>query len=197
MSIPRGVERSWVRAVVWQAAVLLLLLNPGAVCVAVGQSAPGDAAPAATEPPRREESGDGPAILAGQEAVLGPMVGMSETLPGQCRMAGANIDRNIITVTYNCSGGDVVVTLRHISTAPSGATKTEHFGIAVESGAPPEGFVDALVKLVRAHEAKVQWMWPTGAAGRPRRFPSLSLIVAGVALVGVAVGVLARRRRTR
>jgi len=138
-------------------------------------------------------------IPPGQEEVLAGMLGRGASLPGPCNLAGAEVDHNIIKSTYNCPQGEVVFELRHPSEAPNGASQTAQFGVVLRSGTPPDGFIDALVALIRSKEGAFQWkrMEPpapvqSGTGSGSRRVP---ILVAGVVAI-VVLGWILRRRRS-
>ena len=134
-------------------------------------------------------------IPPGQEEQLANMLGRGATLPGQCQFARAQVDQSVISSTYTCPQGEVVVELAHPSVAASDAATTEKFAIAVREGAAPPEFLEGLLERIRAEEAAVEWAW-TGAspvtAGPTgyRRIVTLSVLLA----VTVAGWWLMRRR---
>src|SRR5207244_1016996 len=93
----------------------------------------------------------------GQEELLADILGRGAALPGKCTLAAGQIAGGVIAATYNCSGGEVVVELRHPAKAPAGARRTSRFAIVVRSGSPARGLLDALAARIRSREAAFQW----------------------------------------
>jgi hypothetical protein len=102
-----------------------------------------------------------PAIEPGQEALLTTLLGHDASLPNDCDFSDGAIEYSVITATYRCNAGIVVLRLVHSSHAPKGALLTESFAISVENGAPPESLVDAVAASVRDHEQDFEWTWNT------------------------------------
>lgn len=136
--------------------------------------------------------GGAPVIPAGQEGLLGEMLGLGAVLPGDCKFSGGGAEAAAVRATYACPGGEVVVELRHRGDAPGGAAQTAQFAVIVQSGSPPAGFADALATRIREREARFQWKW-TGrpAAGERHRVLPLA---AGALAVLVVLAWLWRRR---
>jgi hypothetical protein len=112
--------------------------------------------------PARASDGDDlgePAIEPGQEELLTTLLGRDASLPNDCEFSDGAIEYSVITATYRCSAGVVVLRLVHSSHAPKGAQVTEAFAISIENGAPPESLVDAVAAQVRAHEQDFEWTW--------------------------------------
>lgn len=112
----------------------------------------------------QSRAGDGdelsePSIEPGQEDVLAKLLGQGTTLPNACEFTDGAIEYSVITATYRCNAGVVVLQLVHSSRAPKDAVLTETFAISIESGAPPESLVDAVAAQVRTHESDFEWSW--------------------------------------
>lgn len=127
-------------------------------------------------------------IEPGQEELLAAIVGRGKTLPGGCKLTEGQIDRTVIRGTYGCSSGDVVIEWKAIGDGSDPAAVSEKFGLFVVKGAPPDGFLDALVAEVRANEATFQWKatireeTPGVTSLAPMFLVGLGLIAAGWAL---------------
>lgn len=132
-------------------------------------------------------------IEPGAEQLLAAMLGSGETLSGGCKLADGRIERTAVVATYTCSGGEVVLQLDHPDVAPPGGVRTERFAIAVKSGTPPAGFVDAVAERIRAREGTFQWK-TLGGATQQRHWvlPAVAAAAAAVLLVW-ALRRLARR----
>lgn len=100
-----------------------------------------------------------PAIGPGQEALLAAMLGKGVKLPAACELADGQTDYSVITATYTCKLGVVVLELVHPRHAEPTTTQTEQFAIIVESGSPPESLTDAVADLIRARESEFEWTW--------------------------------------
>ena len=136
--------------------------------------------------------GGAPVIPSGQEELLAEMFGRGLELPGGCKFTGGGADPAAIHGNYACAGGEIVVELRHPSTAPSGALQTAQFAVVVRSGTPPAGFLESLATRIREREAAFHWKWLGRPTGRGTR--RMVLVAAG-ALVALAVVVVLWRRR--
>lgn len=131
-------------------------------------------------------------IPAGQDELMADIVGRGETLPGDCKFTGGQVEGALIRASYACSGGEVVYELRHPSAAPSGAITTAQFAVVLRSGSPPAGFADALVSRIRSREAAFQWT----QVGPPRAQVSVSTVVlVGAGVLALAAVAWAVRRR--
>lgn len=101
-----------------------------------------------------------PVLPAGQESLFSEMLGGSEPLPGDCRLAGANVTTRQVTGRYQCGGtpGEVVVELHHPATAPPGSTNAGALSVyARTAAAKPLGLFDAVLGRVRARAPAVRW----------------------------------------
>jgi len=105
-------------------------------------------------------------IPAGQDQLLGAMLGRGEMFPGACRLSAGGARVGSIDATFSCADGKIVLELMHPSRAPSAAIHTEQFAIQVREGDPAPGFIDAFVARVRGHEAAFLWRLPEGRSGR-------------------------------
>ena len=103
---------------------------------------------------------DSPGIPPGQEELLGTMLGVGATLPGDCKLASAEVQYAIVNATYSCPGGGAVFQLVHPSMAPATAIQTASFAITLQSGSPPRSLTDKLVSLLRSREDSFEWTWP-------------------------------------
>jgi hypothetical protein len=97
-------------------------------------------------------------IEPGQETVLAAMLGGSATLPGECRLESASVDKSVVVAQYACADGRPRVELHHPSQAPPAAARTERFAVVLppQRGAS-QAFVDALVGRIRAREGEFRW----------------------------------------
>src|SRR5437763_16333505 len=84
-------------------------------------------------------------IPPGQEEVLGAMLGKDGGLPGNCTLGTGDVQKTVVSATYACPKGAVVVELTHPDVAAAGATRTEKFAVRIESGTPPPDFQNALL----------------------------------------------------
>src|SRR5882724_10637410 len=84
------------------------------------------------------------AIPAGQENVLGTLLGRGIDLPGGCRLASGGVEPTGVTAEYHCRDGAVVLELRHPDDAPLAALRTKRFAI-VPRGAVPSDLTEALL----------------------------------------------------
>jgi len=137
-------------------------------------------------------------IPAGKDEVLGQMLGGADALPGSCTFADGQALRTSVRATYKCPSGDVVFELQHPSKAPAGATQTARFAIKLQSGSPPEGFTDALVARIRAHETGFEWTWIGSSSAKGGGLWSrsgLALLGGAVMLGGLALLLIRRRGR--
>ena len=96
-------------------------------------------------------------IQPGAEPLFSDMLGSGPTLPGGCTFRNGQIERTSVLATYACGGGQVVLQLLHPEIGPRGGVRTRRFAIAVKSGAPPAGLVEAVAERVRAREAAFEW----------------------------------------
>lgn len=141
------------------------------------------------------------AIKPGTESLLGDMLGRGESLAGNCTLSDGKIARTSVLATYTCGEAHVVLQLVHPASAPSGGVRTERFAISVQSGTPPEGFVEAVAAKIRAREAGFEWLEVGEAnasgerAAAQRR--SVLTLAAGAVAATVAVWMLRRRARSR
>ena len=96
----------------------------------------------------------------------------------------------------------MVFELSHPSKAPAGATKTARFAIALVSGSPPAGMVDALAAHIRAHETAFVWKileTPRQGLSASSIGESAPVLLAAAGILGLAVlgWALWRRRLAR
>jgi GDSL-like Lipase/Acylhydrolase family len=149
-------------------------------------------AAAAEAPPSFEH-----VIPAGQDEVLGKILGLGVALPGGCSLARGNAAGAVVTVEYACSAGKVVFELRHPDDAPADALRTERFAVVLRSGSVPPGLLDALASLIRANEGGFHWketeQGQSTLAGMIRVF-GVAAALSGIVAVGLAVQFLLRRR---
>lgn len=108
-------------------------------------------------------------ILPGQEDLVAGMVGKGAALPGECKWAGASIERVVVVSKYTCAGGEVALELRHPSQGAGAAARTQSFAVFTKSGSPPPGLVDAVASSVRAGEATFRWSKAPGPPPGERR----------------------------
>lgn len=141
-----------------------------------------------------EPSDDKEAVIPpGKEELLGEMLGLGATFPGDCKFATGEADGPAIRVTYTCPTGEVVFQLVHPSRAALTATKTDRFAVTLQSGSPPDGLAAALVSRIRSREGAFEWMWV--GKGRRSRSSGPTTLLAAAGLLGiVALGWLVRRR---
>jgi hypothetical protein len=140
------------------------------------------------------QSPDDHVVPPGQEELLADMLGRGETLPGQCRFGSGQVSGQVVLGTYTCPGGEVVVELRHPSTAATDNPRTERFAVAVRSGTAPAELTTALVERIRAREGDFEWVsrsQPAPAAASGRRYPVFAALLAAALLFWVL-----RRRRS-
>jgi hypothetical protein len=162
-----------------------------AVLAAMAVAGIASAQPASEEPAGQPEEY---VIRPGVEPLVSEMLGSGQTLPGQCTFSDGRIERTAVVATYTCGAASVVVQLIHPSAAPSGGVRTQRFVIAVKSGAPPTGLVEALADRIRAREAEFEW---TDLGGGGRRTRRVAVGVAAVAAVAIVLFWALRRRSTR
>ncbi len=136
-------------------------------------------------------------VPAGQEELVGAMLGNGVALPGDCKLVSGNLEKTTITATYACSSGDVVVALTHPANAPTDATRTDKFALRVERGTVPPELQSVLLSRIRERESEFQWTHPVASPGAEPTSPS-GAAVFGVLMLGVLVlaALLLRRRRT-
>ena len=138
-------------------------------------------------------------ISPGQEDVLGAMLGKDGGLPGGCTLTTGDVEKTIVKATYACPKGDVVVALTHPGAAPAGATRTEKFGVRIESGTPPPDLQNALLARIRERETDFRWTVPppTPVTDQPRTVSGPRLSGAIVLTFLLLVVLLLWRRRGR
>ena len=138
-------------------------------------------------------------ISPGQEEILGAMLGKDGGVPGGCALTTGDVEKTIVKATYTCPKGDVVVELTHPDAAPADATRTQKFGVRIDSGTPPPEFQNALVARIRERETDFSWTVPprTPVTEEPPRTTSglSGAIVLALLLLGVLL--LWRRRRAK
>lgn len=152
-----------------------------------------------------ERVAEGTSVVApGREAFLADMLGRGATLPGACTFTSGQIDGPLISGTYQCADGTVIVELRHPDAAPATATRTAQFAIAVRSGSPPADFVKTLETRIRSREAAFAWTAPapTPTALPARREPTAPrdtalLFAGGLLLLALVAWMFGRRMRWR
>ncbi len=96
-------------------------------------------------------------IEPGAEKLFGDMLGGGDSLPGGCTLRDGKIERTSVVGIYTCGGGEVVLELLHPETAPPEDVRTQRFAIAVKSGVPPAGLVDAVAGRIRTREKSFTW----------------------------------------
>jgi len=161
----------------------------------LNQEAPGQP----TEPAFVEPLTEPMAVIPpGREDLLAEMLGRGETLPGQCSFGSGEAKNDTVTASYACSTGTVVLTLRHPSKASPDATLTEQFAIAVQTGSPPAGLVEAVAARIRSREKAFEWTWLKPTVGqRSRRSVAVLLAVFAVLMAGGALWLALRRPRRK
>jgi MYXO-CTERM domain-containing protein len=144
--------------------------------------------PAFAQPP------DDHVVPPGQEALLADMLGHGAPLPAQCRFTSGQANGRVVLGAYTCPGGEVVIELRHPSTAAPDHPRTEQFAVAVRSGTAPAELITALMERIRAREDDFEWVSaakpaPPGSSGR--FYPVAAALLAAALLFWVL-----RRRRS-
>ncbi len=122
-----------------------------------------------------------PVLPAGQESLFSDMLGGSDSLPGGCRLAGANVSTRQVTARYQCAGtpGAVIVELHHPATAPPGSTRAGALSVYARTPeAKPLGLFDLVLGRVRRRASAVRWLNVTASA-RPRAADSVRGVEAG------------------
>jgi hypothetical protein len=183
----------WMRAAALASAILVALAlvstgNPSRdirLAAALGQ---------AVESPATDDAAGGIVVPPGQEQLLGQLLGLGATLPGQCQFDNGDANGPIIHATYKCGDSEVVFELHHPSAAPAAAPRTAQFALVLRSGTPPPGLSDALLSLLRAREAEFHWLVIEPPA-QPARAGRLWVPVVGV-LGLAALGWATWRRRS-
>lgn len=135
------------------------------------------------------------AIPEGRDDFFAEMFGRGETLPGNCRFSGGQVDRHEVVAVYACGDGEVVYELSHPDKAPLAVPRTVRFALALRDGTPPSGLEDALLARIRSREAAFEWIWPRNAAVQPRRIAIVPIAAAVLGAIALAL-VLRRRRRS-
>ena len=135
-------------------------------------------------------------IPAGQEELVGAMLGNGVALPGDCKLASGNLEKTIIKATYACPSGDVVVELTHPVAAPASAARTEKFALRVERGTAPADLQSVLLSRIRERES--QFNWTVHPAGASTAAPAATPMLSGALVLGLLVlaALLLWRRRT-
>ena len=100
-----------------------------------------------------------PAIPAGQERLIGTMLGRG-TLVGDCKFSAGGVDYTVIRATYRCPRGQVALELTHLQDGTADSIQTGQFAVTLQSGSPPSGFQEALLARIRSGEAGFSWTWP-------------------------------------
>jgi hypothetical protein len=106
----------------------------------------------------------GPVIPPGQEELLVEMLGRSAALPDGCALSEGRAVRDTVKARYACALGEVELRLSHPSRAPQGATHTEQFALAVQSGSATPALTAAIAAQLRARESEFEWLWPEDVA---------------------------------
>ena len=123
-------------------------------------------------------------IQAAAEPLFADMLGLGDTVPGGCTFSDGKIERTSVVATYTCGGAQIVLRLVHPTSAPDGAVHTQQFAVAVESGTPPAGLVNAVADRIRAREAAFEWTEVGNRGTAVRHWP---LAVAAGAVVAMLV----------
>jgi len=125
------------------------------------------------------------------------MLGNGVALPGDCKLASANLEKTTIKATYACSSGEVVVELAHPANAPTDSTRTEKFALRLERGTAPPDLQSALLSRIRELESQFQWAHATASPRTEPTAPSGTAVL-GLLVLGLLVlaALLLRRRRT-
>jgi tetratricopeptide (TPR) repeat protein len=100
-------------------------------------------------------------IPAGQERLLGAMVGQGDVVLAGCRLRRAAVQKGYVIVEYACPGAEAPVRLvMHPPTyTGEAAAKTEKFVLAAGPGATlPPGLADAVAERIRAGERRWYWL---------------------------------------
>lgn len=149
--------------------------------------------------PEDTPTGDGAMVIpAGQDELLGDMLGRGAELPDGCQFVSGDVEFQVVKARYQCPSGEVMLQLVHPSKAASSATRTERFAITLQSGSLPESLLPALQARIRSREASFRWheiaqpsTWRTLFKKRRAWVFRIGII----ALVGIGIiGWLVRRR---
>lgn len=108
-----------------------------------------------------EQSNPTAVILPGQEALLADMLGRGATLPDGCTFTGGQVEQTAARGTYDCSGSEIAIELRHPTTAPPDGTSAEKLAVVTVRGTPPAALIAALRERVRQREAAFEWTTPS------------------------------------
>ena len=136
-------------------------------------------------------------IPAGQEELVGAMLGNGVALPGDCKLLSGDLQKTTIKGTYACRGGEVVVELSHPTNEPTNATRTEKFALRVERGTAPPDLESVLLSRIRERESQFRWTVPQD--GQPRAEPAAVPTPSGAVVLGLLVftALFLWRRRIR
>lgn len=184
-----------------------ILLGPGVrgrpgTAVAVAQEPGGSAVLHEPTPPGGTPSGEPDIVIpAGQEELLGEMLGQKATLPDGCQLVKGDVEYRVVKALYKCPAGEVAIELSHPTRAAPAATRTDRFAITVQSGSPPDRLIPALEARIRSREATFEWQIiepsekTSGRNGPPsgRSISWVRLALAALFVIAIA-GWIARRR---
>ena len=146
------------------------------VGIARAQPEPDDGVPM---PPDGARLSEQYVIPPGAEQLFLDALGSGQVLPGGCTFSGGEIGQTSVLGTYTCDGGQVVLQLLRPEKARPGAVRTQRFAIAVRSGAPPAGLVEAIAERVGVREGGFEWKHvPLNRAQMMRRAVPAAAIVA-------------------
>lgn len=99
-------------------------------------------------------------ILPGQEEIFADMLGRGATLPDGCTFTGGQVEQTAARGTYDCSGNEIAIELRHPTTAPPDGTAAEKITVVTVRGTPPAALLAALRERVRQREGAFEWAPP-------------------------------------
>lgn len=139
-------------------------------------------------------------VPAGKEDLLADMLGRGAALPDGCKFTAGHVEQAVVSGTYDCAGGTVVVELRQLNSAGTAARQTAKFDLVVQRGTAPGALLDALQSRVRAGEAGFDWVAPQArvrpaADEPPPRWIALVELLYALLLAGVLVALWRERRR--
>jgi hypothetical protein len=91
------------------------------------------------------------------------MLGGSQGISG-CQLRNARAEKTAIEASYDCGNPELTpATLRHRSTAPSGAILTKRFALSSSSPQASRAFLDTVATRVAAREGEFMWVPATAA----------------------------------